>query len=96
MALILCHIVPIFHHTYATNSVQSSPWAAKRSTAHTDQPTKSKKKRSDGTETSDSWQAEKIECIYKARAKRLWKQAHMLLSKQSNPTSKFTLLNFPL
>ena len=59
---------------YATDSAQSSP--LKRSTGHSDSP-KSKKKRSDGTETSSSWQAEKIEdsVAYKARAKKLWKQA---------------------
>ena len=61
---------------YATDSAQSSPRAVKRSTAHSDPP-RSKKKRSDGTETSNSWQAEKIEdsVAYKARAKKLWKQA---------------------
>lgn len=61
---------------YAMDSAQSSPRAAKRLTAHSDSP-KSKKKRSDGTETSNSWQAEKIEdsVAYKVRAKRLWKQA---------------------
>ena len=61
---------------YATDSVQSSPRAVKRSTAHSDSP-RTKKKRSDGTETSNSWEAEKIEdsVAYKARARKLWKQA---------------------
>ena len=59
-----------------TDSIRSSPRAVKRSTAHSDPP-RTKKKRSDGTETSNSWQAEKIEesVAYKARAKRLWKAA---------------------
>ena len=61
---------------YATDSVQSSPQIVRKSTIHSDSP-KSKKKRTDGTETSSSWQAEKIEdsAAYKARAKKLWKQA---------------------
>ena len=61
---------------YATDSAQSSPRAVKRSPGHSDF-SKSKKKRSDGTETSNSWQAERIEdsVAYKARAKKLWKQA---------------------
>ena len=61
---------------YATDSIQSSPRTLRKSTAHSDSP-KSKKKRTDGTETSNSWQAEKIEdsAAYKARAKKLWKQA---------------------
>ena len=61
---------------YATDSVQSSPRAVKRPTAHSNSP-RTKKKRSDGTETSNSWEAEKIEdsVAYKARARKLWKQA---------------------
>ena len=61
---------------YVTDSVQSSPRTVRKSTTHSDSP-KSKKERSDGTETSNSWQAEKIEesAAYKARAKKLWKQA---------------------
>ena len=61
---------------YETDLAQSSPRAVKRSPGHSDH-TKSKKKRSDGTETSNSWQAERIEdsVAYKARAKKLWKQA---------------------
>jgi len=69
------------YHPYVppntTDSVKSSPRAAKRSTTYSDSPAKSKRKRADGTETSNSWQAEKIEdsVVYKARAKKLWKQA---------------------
>lgn len=81
------------HYQYETSSVtsttmsyrpyvpphttDSSPRAVKRSTAHTDPPAKSKRKCADGTETSNSWQAEKIEdsVPYKTRVKKLWKQA---------------------
>lgn len=60
---------------YATDSAQSSPQTVRRSTTHSD--CFKSKKRSDGTETSNSWQAEKIEesVAYKSRAKKLWKQA---------------------
>lgn len=60
---------------YTMNSAQSSPLAVQRSTAQSNPP--QPKKRSDGTETSNSWQAEKIEdsVAYKVRAKKLWKQA---------------------
>ena len=40
----------------------------------------SKKTRTDGTETSNSWQAENFEdsVVYKAKAKEMWKQAQHL------------------
>ena len=57
--LVMLHLIA---HTsippYATDSVQSSPQAVKRSMAHSP---RTKKKRSDRTETSNSWEAEKIE-----------------------------------
>ena len=76
MQLIFCQaITAILSHCpyippYATDLAQSSPQAVKRSTAHSDPP-RSKKKRSDRTETSNSWQAEKIEdsAAYKAQLK---------------------------
>lgn len=58
---------------YTIDSAQSSPRTVRKPIVNSE----SKKKRSDGTETSNSWQAEKIEesVAYKARAKKLWKQA---------------------
>ena len=63
---------------YATNSAQSSPQTTKKLVNVSDQTnTKAKKTRTDGTETSNSWQTEKFEdsVVYKVKAKEMWKQA---------------------
>ena len=69
---------------YATNSAQSSPKTTKKLVKVSDQTnTKTKKTRADGTETSNSWQAEKFEdsVVYKAKAKEMWKQAQQSPAK---------------
>ena len=69
---------------YATNSAQSIPQTTKQLVNMSDQTnTKLEKTRTDGTETSNSWELEKFEdsVAYKAKAKEMWKQAHQCPAK---------------